>query len=528
MEFSDANVSAQYDHSAVNIVPLVDSSHPPLFIGDRDSLSMVQIMHRSVKSVINAASDNHSLSKEEGVEYLNIDPVMEMVGGKQMNEAIAFIQKAHEGNEPVLVSCQTGNAQSAAIGMYWLMKVKGMSYDDAMAGMITLRPPKLRPELSVMLDVPRLLERDSNSVTVVWKALKKGCSYELQMAEKEEGTWKTLSSTLTCSFARKKNLKAGALYRFRVRFIKDQFASEWTMSSLSMSPLPSDVKQMDPVVASSVSSESATLQWSEVDGASGYMLRYRKDTDDKWTTIGKQLTSNTCKKKNLEKGKTYYFAIRPELHGEGGTQEHLYEWSVSSAPVSLPSVDSTSLAPFMAQLFPATLKSKSPGTELAGQCKVTTKGALSGKITAVYFSASWCGPCRRFTPMLAEAYSQAKAKGLPFEVVFCSADHSEEEFDSYYGGHHPWLAIEYEAHEREGMMGKFSVSGIPQLSILDAQGRFIEPNAVQTGGVNLQRVEAWCSRLTTPSSQAQAQSQVQTGGAVSGSGKQGGCCSKCP
>ena len=171
----------------------------------------------------------------------------------------------------------------------------------------------------------------------------------------------------------------------------------------------------------------------------------------------------------------------------------VYEWSVSSAPAALATAE-VPLSPFLAKLFPTSLKTKQQ-QQAGGGKTITTKEALAGKITAVYFSASWCGPCRNFTPVLARVYAEAKAKGLPFEVVFCSADHSEEEFDAYYGGHHPWLALDYNADEREGMMGKFSVKGIPQLSILDTQGRFIEPNAVQSGGVSIERVQGWCASL---------------------------------
>lgn len=499
VEFSDANVGEQYDRSASNISLLVDSELPALWVGDRESVSMVQLEHRKITRCVNAFGDNHALSKEKGVVYLNVDPVVvidKKTGGKQMSEVMTFIEEAHAEGKPVLISCQTGGAQSAAIGIYWLMKVKGLSLDEAYAGMHSLRPVKLRPELMVMLDSPHLLERDESSLTVVWKALKKGASFELQM-EVEPGSWKTLSSTLTANFARKKNLKGGHLYKFRYRFLKDDFSSEWSMPSSDMTCLPSGVKQMAAVVVSSVTSESATLQWvSDVDSATGYQLRYRQATDDEWTLIEKQITGNGVKKNKLVKGKTYYFAVRPVIPGEeeGNGAERSYEWSASSAPALLPAVDTAALSPFMSQLLPSTLKSKQASTELGGS-RVTTKGALAGKIVAVYFSAAWCGPCRRFTPMLADAYSQAKARGLPFEVVFCSADHSEEEFDDYYGGHHPWLSIGWEAPEREAIMGKFAVKGIPQLSVLGTDGRYIEPNAVQSG-VSLQRIEAWCSRLS--------------------------------
>ena len=33
------------------------------------------------------------------------------------------------------------------------------------------------------------------------------------------------------------------------------------------------------------------------------------------------------------------------------------------------------------------------------------------RIIAFYFSAHWCPPCRQFTPVLAQVYTQAKQAG---------------------------------------------------------------------------------------------------------------------
>merc|ERR1712007_54170 len=61
---------------------------------------------------------------------------------------------------------------------------------------------------------------------------------------------------------------------------------------------------------------------------------------------------------------------------------------------------------------------------LSPEGKLITKdgrSALSkGKTVALYFSAHWCGPCRQFTPKLAEWYTKdLKAKGM--EVIFVSS-----------------------------------------------------------------------------------------------------------
>ena len=57
--------------------------------------------------------------------------------------------------------------------------------------------------------------------------------------------------------------------------------------------------------------------------------------------------------------------------------------------------------------------------------EVDTMTALQGKkFIAIYFSAHWCPPCRRFTPMLVQSYTQMKEAGKNVEIVFarCGVD----------------------------------------------------------------------------------------------------------
>merc|ERR1712045_300160 len=66
------------------------------------------------------------------------------------------------------------------------------------------------------------------------------------------------------------------------------------------------------------------------------------------------------------------------------------------------------------------------------------------KIIAFYFSAHWCPPCRLFTPVLAEFYSDLVGAGEPFEVVFVSSDKSAEEMMGYMKEcHGDWLAVQH-------------------------------------------------------------------------------------
>jgi len=128
------------------------------------------------------------------------------------------------------------------------------------------------------------------------------------------------------------------------------------------------------------------------------------------------------------------------------------------------------MAAFFIDLFGETLLTNADGST------VKTKDALEGKeAVGLYFSAHWCPPCRRFTPILAEKYKKALSeKGL--EVVFVSGDKNEKQFTEYFGDSMPWLSLPWDSPARESLSKKFSVKGIPCLVVLNPQGEVITKN----------------------------------------------------
>lgn len=108
---------------------------------------------------------------------------------------------------------------------------------------------------------------------------------------------------------------------------------------------------------------------------------------------------------------------------------------------------------------------------------VSTADALKGKYVALYFSAHWCGPCRGFTPRLAEQYEKILAMDKNWEVVFCSSDSDDASFKSYFKDM-PWLALPYSERDLKASLGnKYGVRGIPTLVLLD-----MEAGLITTGG----------------------------------------------
>ncbi|KAL4017402.1 hypothetical protein IC575_020954 [Cucumis melo] len=96
--------------------------------------------------------------------------------------------------------------------------------------------------------------------------------------------------------------------------------------------------------------------------------------------------------------------------------------------------------------------------------------SLIGKNVGLYFSASWCPPCRRFTPVFAGVYEELVPKG-EFEVIFISSDRDEDSFKDYFSKM-PWLSIPFSDSEIVKRLKElFKVRGIPHLVVLDPSGK---------------------------------------------------------
>ena len=126
----------------------------------------------------------------------------------------------------------------------------------------------------------------------------------------------------------------------------------------------------------------------------------------------------------------------------------------------------------MEELFGTTpLKTKSG--------EISPQDAFSGvKLIGVYFSMHNCPPCRAFTPVFAELYNEINADGKVMEVVFCSGDKTQEEYDMYFG-EQPWVALPRGDSRLMNLAKKFEVKGVPRLIVLKPDGTIVDNNGVK-------------------------------------------------
>jgi nucleoredoxin len=104
------------------------------------------------------------------------------------------------------------------------------------------------------------------------------------------------------------------------------------------------------------------------------------------------------------------------------------------------------------------------------------------KYFAVYYSASWCPPCHKFTPDLVKFYNDFKPSHPDFELIFVSEDTNAASMLGYMKEMSmPWLAANYDTLTHPHGSGTFKApgienfagNGIPDLVLVDATGKVL-------------------------------------------------------
>ena len=104
-----------------------------------------------------------------------------------------------------------------------------------------------------------------------------------------------------------------------------------------------------------------------------------------------------------------------------------------------------------------------------GKClEYDSESPLHNKFILLYFSAKWCGPCRRFTPQLKAFYNELKMRDESlFEIVFVSSDKNNFEFTQYFI-EMPWFAIPFSSRSlSDKLYNNYGINSIPQLVVLN-------------------------------------------------------------
>jgi len=103
--------------------------------------------------------------------------------------------------------------------------------------------------------------------------------------------------------------------------------------------------------------------------------------------------------------------------------------------------------------------------------RVAGDGLRTTRLIGIYFSASWCPPCRQFTPVLAAAHRQIQGRfgSKAWEVVLVPRDTQEADWRDYFSGM-PWVSLPFGHSDVVRLLDFFEVEKIPRLCVVDHRG----------------------------------------------------------
>ena len=102
--------------------------------------------------------------------------------------------------------------------------------------------------------------------------------------------------------------------------------------------------------------------------------------------------------------------------------------------------------------------------------KRCTDATRPKKYYVFYYTASWCPPCRRYTPELVKWYEDNKNEN--FELVLITSDRNEDAMEDYAKSKKmPWPLLKFKETKDFKKSFDHGVSGIPSLIVCELDGK---------------------------------------------------------
>ncbi len=143
----------------------------------------------------------------------------------------------------------------------------------------------------------------------------------------------------------------------------------------------------------------------------------------------------------------------------------------SSSAIFLTVISLGCSSPTSDDLEQVDLKALLPAVLIAPSGESISHEILQGKYVGFYFSASWCPPCRIFTPKLIGFRNEHSDQ---FEVVLVGSDRSKEEQQAYVTEHGmPWPSLPNNGEHAKKLNELFGVQSIPTLIVVSPEGKVV-------------------------------------------------------
>ncbi|MES2287103.1 MAG: fibronectin type III domain-containing protein [Bacteroidota bacterium] len=170
------------------------------------------------------------------------------------------------------------------------------------------------------------------SATLNWTAVSGANSYTVKYKQTSSSTWTTISSSTTSKSI--SGLTASTSYQFQVQAVCSSAGALSALAAFTTTAPSSACGTPVGLLSNSITSNSATLSWAAVIGASSYNVQYKAVSASAWTTITSTTTSKLIN--GLIASTSYHFQVQAVCSNTG-----VYSSSVSFTTLAATSTNST-------------------------------------------------------------------------------------------------------------------------------------------------------------------------------------------
>ncbi|MBS1714463.1 MAG: TlpA family protein disulfide reductase [Armatimonadetes bacterium] len=104
--------------------------------------------------------------------------------------------------------------------------------------------------------------------------------------------------------------------------------------------------------------------------------------------------------------------------------------------------------------------------------KKVDNATIKGKPVLIDFWATWCGPCKKASPLLQQLHTKYKSKGLVVIGANGLEDESGPSAASGYAREHKYTYVF--THSNDGLMSKWAVQALPTMLLVDRTGKVVK------------------------------------------------------
>jgi len=175
----------------------------------------------------------------------------------------------------------------------------------------------------------------ATSATIRWNAASGAQSYRIEYKKSNSSSWILSSNAFTSTSKTLVGLSPSTSYDWRVRSNcsggqTSQYSTNGFVTSAACSPPTS-------LFASSITSSSAVVNWTQVSGALTYRVEYKKSTSSTWLVSAFGTSGSSKLINGLDPGVTYNYRIRSTCAGNT-TSSYAYANFITSAACNAPQI----------------------------------------------------------------------------------------------------------------------------------------------------------------------------------------------